>query len=67
MLNTSQLSQTEAATAQGGYFTVNIPVNGEKMPYVVFARSDFQAARIVRDETGYMADQHDVEGPYSRF
>lgn len=67
MLERSQHSHAADNALSAGYFTVNIPVNGEKMPYVVFARSDFQAARIVRDETGYMASQQDVEGPYSRF
>ena len=52
---------------QGGYFTVNIPSAGGTLPYVVYAKSDFQAARIVKQETGYMPVQHDVEGPYQRF
>jgi hypothetical protein len=49
----------------GGYYTVLIETNAQrKIPYVVFARSDYQAARIVRDETGHMAQQRDIEGPY---
>ena len=55
--------------AQGGYYTVlvDMGVAGCKVPYVVFAASDYHAARIVRDETGYLALQHDIEGPYARF
>lgn len=51
---------------KGGYFTVTIDAAGQKLPYVVFANSDFEAARIVRRETGYMATQNEVEGPYMR-
>lgn len=57
---------TQVAPSKGAYFTVNITAAGQRHPYVVFAQSDFQAARIVRQETGYMAGQHDVEGPYTR-
>lgn len=52
---------------KGGYYTVHIDVDGAKQPYIVFATSDFQAARMVRMETGFMAGEHDVEGPYQRF
>ena len=52
---------------KGGYYTVHIDVEGAKQPYIVFAASDFHAARMVRSETGYMAQQHEVEGPYQRF
>lgn len=53
----------------GGYYTVLIDnhLGMEKIPYVVFAQSDYQAARIVREETGVLATQHDVEGPFQRF
>lgn len=50
-----------------GYYTVNINLGQERVPYVVYATSDYHAARLVRNETGYLASQHDVEGPYSRF
>lgn len=53
--------------AQGGYFTVNIPAASGTLPYVVYAKSDYQAARIVKQETGYMPVQQDVEGPFHRF
>lgn len=50
-----------------GYYTVNIDTDdGKKVPYIVYASSDFIAARMVHEETGYMAKQHEVEGPYSR-
>lgn len=49
-----------------GYYTVNIEAQGRKIPYVVFAASDFHAARLVRHETGYAASESDVEGPYKR-
>lgn len=52
---------------KGGYYTVHIDVDGAKQPYIVFAASDFQAARMVKMETGYLAPEHDVEGPYQRF
>ena len=52
---------------KGGYYTVHVEVDGKKIPYIVFAASDYHAARMVKNETGYLADQHDVEGPYSRF
>ncbi len=52
--------------SKSGYFTVNIPAAGGMRPYVVFAKSDFQAARIVKQETGYMPLQQDVEGPFQR-
>ena len=51
----------------GGYYTVHVDVEGQKIPYIVFAASDYQAARMVKNETGYLASQHDVEGPYARF
>ncbi len=59
--------QALASMPKGGYFTVNIASAGQSHPYIVFAQSDFQAARIVRQETGFMASQHDVEGPYISF
>lgn len=56
-----------AATPKGGYFTVHITSAGQSHPYIVFATSDFQAAKLVKQQTGHMASQHDVEGPYTRF
>lgn len=55
------------AQVKGGYYTVHIGVGDEKLPYIVFAKSDFHAARMVRLETGYVAQEHEVEGPYERF
>lgn len=52
---------------KGGYYTVHIDIGGQKLPYIVFAASDYHAARMVRNETGYMAGQQDIEGPYQRF
>ena len=52
--------------AKGGFYTVNLAVNGRAIPYIVFATSDFQAAKKVKEETGYAAKQEDVEGPYLR-
>jgi len=68
---TNELATAAAATSQqttrGGYFTVHINNAGQRHPYIVFATSDFQAAKIVKQQTGHMASQHDVEGPYDRF
>lgn len=65
---TNELATAAATTpARGGYFTVNITNAGQRHPYIVFATSDFQAAKIVKQQTGHMASQHDVEGPYDRF
>jgi hypothetical protein len=52
----------------GGYYTVMVDKteDGLKMPYTVFAASDFHAARIVRSETGYAATENEVHGPYLR-
>ncbi len=65
-LNT-ELATAAATPARGGYFTVNINSAGQRHPYIVFATSDFQAAKLVKQQTGHMASQHDVEGPYDRF
>lgn len=53
---------------RSGYYTVQVSFDGlkKKIPYIVFANSDYQAAKIVKDETGYMAPQHDVQGPFAR-
>ncbi len=50
-----------------GYYKVLVasPVDGAKVPYVVFAMSDFQAARIVKAETGHFALEGDVAGPFA--
>lgn len=53
----------ENVSAKGGYYTVHVDMEGMRMPYIVFAVSDYHAARKVREETGYLARQHDVEGP----
>lgn len=64
---TNELAPAAASAARGGYFTVNINNAGQRHPYIVFATSDFQAAKIVKQQTGHMACQNDVEGPYERF
>jgi hypothetical protein len=50
----------------GGFYSVMITgYNGfAKIPYVVFATSDWQAARLVREATGYTARPQEVDGPY---
>lgn len=45
-----------------GYYTVLINIDdGRQIPYRVLATSDYHAARIVKDETGYLAKWRDVE------
>lgn len=51
-----------------GYYTVMINADEHdrhKIPYRVLATSDYHAARIVRETTGYLVRQDEVEGPYS--
>lgn len=49
----------------GGYYSVLVSKDGgEKVPCIVFATSDWHAARIVRGDTGYMASPQEVEGPF---
>ncbi len=55
----------DADTAKGGYYTVNLDIEGKKIPYIVFARSHFHAARRVKEATGYVATDKDVEGPFN--
>ena len=59
--------ETDIETLKPGYYTVNLDVEGKKIPYIVFAQSEFQAAHRVKHETGYLATDTDVEGPYQRF
>lgn len=49
-----------------GYYTVHIESEGTKIPYIVLASSDYHAARLVKDETGYLASKGDVIGPLAR-
>lgn len=49
-----------------GFYTVFVKAEGTKLPYTVFALSDYHAARLINQATGYLASQKDVEGPYSR-
>jgi hypothetical protein len=51
-------------TDKSGYYSVAVDIGGRKVPYIVLAQSDFHAARKVRDATGYLADERDVEGPF---
>jgi len=52
---------------QGGFYTVNLDIEGKKLPYMVFAMSDYQAAHKVLEETGHLVTEDDVEGPYKLF
>jgi hypothetical protein len=52
--------------AKKGYYTVHIESQGIKIPYIVLASSDYHAARLVRDETGFFAPACDVIGPLAR-
>jgi len=63
LVSTLNKAAFENALAKGGYYTVHVEMEGQRMPYIVFAISDYHAARQVREETGYLARQHDVEGP----
>ena len=69
MQNQTQQNETQApdTTLKGGYYTVNLDIDGKKLPYVVFARSEFDAARKVKFETGCMVTDSDVEGPFPRY
>lgn len=61
-------NETQAhAETKGGYYTVNLDIDGKKLPYVVFARSEFDAARKVKFETGVMVTDNDVDGPYPKY
>jgi hypothetical protein len=57
----------EHSTFKGGYFTIHMDIEGRKIPYVIFASSDYQAARKLRQETGYVAVADEIEGPYQPF
>lgn len=46
-----------------GYYSAFIDTGSQKVPYIVIAESDYHAARIVREETGYFVTQDQVEGP----
>jgi hypothetical protein len=50
--------------AKPGYYTVSVPIGDRHVPYIVFARSDFDAAHKVKEETGYPAKRDEVEGPH---
>jgi hypothetical protein len=52
----------------GGFYSVMIRSHdgARSFPYVVFATNEWQAARLVCEETGYAARQNEVEGPYHR-
>ena len=52
-------------TSKGGYYKVHTTTGEKKIPYIVFALSDYLAARLVREISGYMANEREVEGPLS--
>lgn len=60
-------NQSKNDSPKGGYYTVNLDIDGKKLPYVVFARSEFDAARKVKFETGCMVTDSDVEGPFHKY
>ncbi|TAL27297.1 MAG: hypothetical protein EPN97_17610 [Alphaproteobacteria bacterium] len=49
-----------------GYYTVRLDIGGRKIPYIVFADSEYQAAHKIRMETGLLPAPRDIDGPYSR-
>ena len=53
--------------AKGGFYTVSLDIEGKKLPYMVFALSDYQAAHKVLEETGHAVTEDQVEGPYKLF
>jgi hypothetical protein len=65
--NGRTIMEPDTPTPKPGYYTVNLDIDGRKIPYIVFAKSQFQAAHKVKQETGYLATDMDVEGPYQRF
>jgi hypothetical protein len=67
MQNQSEQSYEVLPPAKGGYYTVNLEIDGKKLPYVVFAASEFDAARKVKYETGCLVTDRDVEGPYHKY
>ena len=52
---------------KGSYYTVQLEIDGRRMPYMVAAHSEFEAARKVRFETGCFVTDRDVTGPYQRY
>lgn len=63
-----QQAETVApAKTTGGYYTVNLDINGQRLPYVVFAHSLFEAARRVKFETGCPVNAHEFQGPYPKY
>ncbi len=65
--NTGPQQPAPMQQTKGGYYTVNLEIDGKKLPYVVFAVSEFDAARKVKYETGCLVTDRDVEGPYHRY
>lgn len=65
--NQEAFYHTGLQQTKGGYYTVNLEIDGKKLPYVVFAVSEFDAARKVKYETGCLVTDRDVEGPYQRY
>lgn len=59
------MNKSAAVEQKGGYYTVQLEMDGAKIPYTVFAVSDYHAARMIKTETGYMARQTEIEGPYA--
>jgi hypothetical protein len=66
-MNISTTASHQYKNEKSGYYTVHVDMGGQKIPYIVFAASDYHAARLVKDETGCLVTQHDVEGPHARF
>ena len=62
-----QMSDQTGYREKPGYYAVNILVVDHRIPYIVFARSEFEAARKIRAETGYVAERDEVEGPIENY
>lgn len=51
---------------KGGYYKVQVDIGGRKVPFIVFADSEYQAAHKVRMETGRLPAVRDIDGPFGQ-
>lgn len=49
---------------KGGFYKVQLDIGGKKIPYIVFADSEYQAAHKVHMETGCLPVARDIDGPF---